>query len=121
MDNVLTMTTDGQVSSFGRFKDASGHETVESEIQANMVPATSTPSPAKEVTSILRVVSSPDQSSTDAVRQNGDWRLYHHYILSIGWWRFAILLSVHAIDAALVNFPSQSPTYIPSCISSLIY
>ena len=108
MDNILTMTSDGQVSGFGRFRDIAGYKTDESEVQANRVPATPAPSPAKEVTPIPRVVSSPEQSSKDAARQNGDWRLYHHYILSIGWWRFAILLSVHAIDAALVNFPSLS-------------
>jgi ATP-binding cassette subfamily C (CFTR/MRP) protein 1 len=110
MDNVLTMTSDGQVSSFGRFRDIARHKKDESEIQANRALATSAPSPVKKVTPILGVVSSPEQSSKDYARQNGDWRLYHHYILSIGWWRFAILLSVHAIDAALVNFPSQSPT-----------
>jgi hypothetical protein len=107
MDKVITMTSDGQIHNSGRFTDTLRHTQDEPEIETEQSSGKSTsPSPKPVVPTIL-ALSGPDQASKDAARHNGDWRLYHHYILSIGWRRFAILLSVHAIDAALVNFPSQ--------------
>jgi hypothetical protein len=111
MDNVLTMTSDGQIHSSGRFIDTLGHIQEEPEIETEQSSGKSTSPSPKKVVPTIPALSNPDQASKDAARQNGDWRLYHHYILSIGWWRFAILLSVLAMDAALANFPSQFTSF----------
>ncbi|PSN69168.1 P-loop containing nucleoside triphosphate hydrolase protein [Corynespora cassiicola Philippines] len=47
-----------------------------------------------------------DTENKDAKRQSGDWGIYRHYILSVGWWLFTYLIGVHALCAALDYFPT---------------
>lgn len=118
MNSVLTMTSDGQISSFRGFDDTTRSSSEALQVGTEKVSHTSMSQSAKSTIPVLLTSLCLKQASKDAARQTGDWRLYQHYILSIGWWRFAILLVVHAVDAALVNFPSQLLTHCPFCLSS---
>ena len=58
----------------------------------------------KEDKAAIPAASDPAQGSKDATRQTSDWSLYRHYILSVGWFHFGILVSANMIDAVLDSY-----------------
>jgi ATP-binding cassette, subfamily C (CFTR/MRP), member 1 len=102
MDSVVFMTDDGRIARAGTSSEV--------ELQSVSTPEDSmTPANSSERKGLRKATPVPihQEIAEDKTRQNGDWTLYKHYILSIGWWRFALLVGVHLVLHAVESFPSE--------------
>ncbi|KAJ4291830.1 hypothetical protein N0V90_009726 [Kalmusia sp. IMI 367209] len=107
MDVLLTLTPDGHIEQSHSPRD------IVSDVRSNL----SQPLQIEETVdhNTDRDSTKPKEAATtqteegqevDTARQTGDWQLYKHYISSVGWWRFGLLVAAHLASAALDNFPT---------------
>lgn len=113
MDTVFSVTLDGRLE---QMPPPQGVDltAMSSSYRPRLKESTDQAEPtANSETNVTNTVEVQNLEATDTARSTGDWTLYKHYIMSVGVWRFGLLVGAHLLGSALDNFPSRFlPVYL---------